>query len=142
MRSNYTITKLLISVAILSVTFFFIKDKLTPVFYGVNGFWESEFVDGQEFYIEFNGNSMNIYGQDKHAKKFNVHYEAQYKKDHDGRIILRQISAKSDDQSLKDRLDNKTNILSSLRLKKIDEGMIASFFNGEELKIHKLKQVE
>lgn len=51
---------------------------------------------------------MNVFGQDQRAKKSsNVRYDAQYKKNSDGRIILIQVAADSDSQSLKNKLDKK-----------------------------------
>ncbi|MGF1714464.1 hypothetical protein [Photobacterium chitinilyticum] len=142
MRKYHPLVKLLISVSLLSLVSFFLKEKYTPAFYGINGFWQAEAQGGEAFYFEFDGNTMNVFGQDQRAKKFNVRYDAQYQKNSDGRIILIQVAADSDSQSLKDKLDKKTKIFSSLRLRKINDNIITSFYTDENLIVYKLKRIE
>ncbi|OLQ77651.1 hypothetical protein BIT28_04695 [Photobacterium proteolyticum] len=142
MHKYHPLIKLLINIAVISLVLLFLKGKFTPVFYKINGFWQAESVNGEAFYMEFDGNTLNIYGQDERAKKFNVRYDAQYQKDSNGRIVLIQISADSDSKSLKEKLDKSTKVFSSMRFKKVGENVVTSFYNGENLMLYKLKRIE
>ncbi|MCG7586037.1 hypothetical protein [Photobacterium sp. OFAV2-7] len=142
MHKYHPLIKLLTSIIVLSLVLLFLKGKFTPVFYKINGFWQAESVKGEAFYMEFDGNTLNIYGQDERAKKFNVRYDAQYQKDSNGRIVLIQVFADSDSKSLKDKIDKSTKVFSSMRFKKVGENVVTSFYNGENLIVYKLKPIE
>ncbi|MGF1700387.1 hypothetical protein L4D09_08755 [Photobacterium makurazakiensis] len=131
-----------IAVLLFTGALFYIKDRIMPTFSNYQGMWYTETENSVRFYIDFDGNHLAVYGQDKDAQKFDVQYLSHYQKDVDGRIIIRQIDANADDPELKAKLDLNTNVISSIRLLIEDDVLIASFYNGHQLKVYRLKPVQ
>ncbi|PSW17653.1 hypothetical protein C9I98_19245 [Photobacterium sanctipauli] len=141
-KDRTVILTFFIAVLLFSGVLLFAKDRIMPTFGHFEGLWYTETEKGVRFYLEFDNNHLNIYGQDKEADKFEVKYLSHYKKDVDGRIIIRQVDANADDPELKDTLDLNTNVISSIRLLSEGDALVVSFFNGHELKVYRLKEVQ
>ncbi|AJR08270.1 hypothetical protein C9J03_13170 [Photobacterium gaetbulicola] len=134
---HFIILVLLFSAALLTA-----KEKILPTFRQHQGMWYGTIEDDLRFYVELNGNQMNLYGQDRQDHKFEVKYLSHYQKDVDNRIVIRQIAANADDLKLKNNLDHKTHIVSSVRFIAVENRLLASFYNGYELKVYQLKPVQ
>ncbi|WEM43466.1 hypothetical protein PTW35_06660 [Photobacterium sp. DA100] len=141
-KNKTVIIHFIISVLLFSAALIIAKEKILPTFNQHQGMWYATIEDGLRFYVEFNGNQMNVYGQDKQDHKFEIKYLSHYQKDVDDRIVIRQIDANADNPQLKNSLDHNTNIVSSVRLIPGGNQLLASFYNGYELKIYQLKPVQ
>ncbi|MDV5168369.1 hypothetical protein [Photobacterium rosenbergii] len=141
-KNKTVIIHFFITVLIFSAALITAKERILPTFNQHEGMWYTTAENGLRFYIELNGNRMNVYGQDKQDQKFEVKYLSHYQKDVDDRIVIRQIDANADDPTLKDNLDKNTNVVSSVRLIPGENRLLTSFFNGYELKLYRLKPVQ